>query len=109
MYSYAIIFGCAGSLLLQGLFSSCGEWGLLFVAVCKLLLLQSAGSSAQALHLGCTGLAAPRHVGSSRTRDQICLLHWQVDSLPTTREALVDLFIFKDVDFRCRFLDVDHF
>ena len=25
-----IIFGCAGSLLLSGLFASCSEWGLLF-------------------------------------------------------------------------------
>ena len=25
-----IIFGCAGSLLLHGFFSSCGQWGLLF-------------------------------------------------------------------------------
>ena len=26
---YLFIFGCAGSSLLCGLFSSCGEWGLL--------------------------------------------------------------------------------
>ena len=33
------IFGCIGSLLLHaGFFSSCGEWGLLFVAVCGLLI-----------------------------------------------------------------------
>jgi len=31
------IYSCAGSLLLLGLFSSCGEWGLLFVAVLRLL------------------------------------------------------------------------
>ena len=31
------IFGCAGSLLLCRLFSSCREWGLLFVAVWGLL------------------------------------------------------------------------
>ena len=32
-------FGCIGSwLLLCRLFSSCGEWGLLFAAVCRLLI-----------------------------------------------------------------------
>ena len=76
-----------------GLFSGCVEWGLLFVAVCGLLigwllLLQSTGSRrvgfsscgtwaqqlwltgsrAQAQKLWHTGLVAPRHVGSSRTR-----------------------------------------
>ena len=29
-FIYLFIFGCAGTLLLQGLFSSCGQWGLLF-------------------------------------------------------------------------------
>ena len=33
-----IIFGCVGSLLLRAGFSSCGERGLLFVAVCGLLI-----------------------------------------------------------------------
>ena len=32
------IFGCAGSLLLHGLFSNWGELGLLFVAACRLLI-----------------------------------------------------------------------
>ena len=32
-------FGCAGSLLLHGLFSSCGEWGLLFVVVQGFLIV----------------------------------------------------------------------
>ena len=31
------LFGCVGSSSLAGLFSSCGEQGLLFVAVCGLL------------------------------------------------------------------------
>ena len=34
---YSFIFGCVGSLLLRMAFSSCGEWELLFVAVCGLL------------------------------------------------------------------------
>ena len=67
-------------------FSSCGERGLLFVAVCRLLIavaslvvehrlqahglqqLWHMGSTAQAQQLWHTGLVAPRHVGSSRTR-----------------------------------------
>ena len=32
------IFGCARSSLLCGLFSSCSEWGLLFIAVHRLLI-----------------------------------------------------------------------
>ena len=35
------IFGCAGSLLLRGFFFSCGEQGLLFVAVCGLLIVMT--------------------------------------------------------------------
>ena len=34
---YLFIFGCIGSLLLCTAFSSCGEQGLLFVAVLRLL------------------------------------------------------------------------
>ena len=33
-----IYFGCAGSSLLHGHFSSCGEWGLLLAVVCGLLI-----------------------------------------------------------------------
>ena len=29
LFIHSFIFGCAGSLLLLGLFSSCGKWGLL--------------------------------------------------------------------------------
>ena len=37
-FIYLFIFGCIGSsLLCVGFFSSCGEWGLLFVAVRRLL------------------------------------------------------------------------
>ena len=35
---FIFIFGCAGSLLLCGLFSSCSEWGLLLVAAGGLLI-----------------------------------------------------------------------
>ena len=67
-------------------FSSCGERGLLFCAVCRLLIavaslvaehrlqacrlqqLWHVGSRVQAQQLWHWGLVAPRHVGSSRTR-----------------------------------------
>ena len=53
LYIILFIFGCAGSLLLRGLFSSCGEWGLLFLAGRRLLitvasLLWSTGLDARA-------------------------------------------------------------
>ena len=69
-------------------FSSCGEWGLLFVAVCRLLIavaslaaehglqarglqqLWLVGSRKQAQQLWPTGLVAPWHMGSSQTRDR---------------------------------------
>ena len=46
---FIYIFGCVGSSLLHADFSSCGEWGLLFAAVRRLLvavllLLRSTGS-----------------------------------------------------------------
>ena len=48
-YKSILFFPCAGSSLLCGLFSSCSEWELLFIAVCSLLiawllLLQNTGS-----------------------------------------------------------------
>ena len=36
---FIFIFGCAESLLLCGLFSSCSEWGLLLVTVSGLLIV----------------------------------------------------------------------
>ena len=37
-FIYLFIFGCIGSSLLSAAFSSCGERGLLFVAVCAVLI-----------------------------------------------------------------------
>ena len=72
-------------------FSSCGEWGLLFIVVRGLLIavaslvaehglqapglqeLWLTGSGVQAQQLWCKGLVAPRHVGSSRTRARTCV------------------------------------
>ena len=50
--------------------------------------LQFAGSVAQAQEFWHMGLVAPRHVGSSQIRgSNLCLLHWQVDSLPLSPQG----------------------
>ena len=66
-------------------FSSCGERGLLFVAVHGLLIVVASLVQHKLYILGfqklqrtgsvvwCTGLAAPRHVGSSQTWDRTCV------------------------------------
>ena len=101
-------------------FSSCGKWGLLFLAVHGLLTavaslvaehgLQSAGfsscgtwaqqlwlagSRAQAQQLWCTGLAAPWHVGSSRTRarTRVPCIGRQILNHCATREVPARLFL----------------
>ena len=91
-------------------FSSCGERGLLFVVVCRLLIavaslvaengvqahglqqLWLAGSRAQAQQLWLTVLVAPRHVGSSRTRDGNCVpcIGRRILNHCTTSEVLVN-------------------
>ena len=38
LFMCLFIFGCVGSSLLRGLFSSCGEQGLLFIVVHGLLI-----------------------------------------------------------------------
>ena len=84
---YLFIFGCAGSLLLLRFFSSCGQQGLLFVAVLRLVIVVASlvekrpwGSRALVVvrvgsavvvprlwstGLWCTVLVAVWHVGSS--------------------------------------------
>ena len=58
---YLCIFGCAGSLLLLRLLSSCGQQGLLFVAVLR--LLTAVASLVEKRLWGSWALAAV-HVGS---------------------------------------------
>ena len=95
---HLFIFGCAASLLLLGLSSSCGEGGSSLVSGCRLLIaavslvaecglqacwlqqlqhvaqsLRLPGSGAQAQWLWHTGFVAPRHVGSSWTREGTCV------------------------------------
>ena len=59
-----LFFGCTGSFLLSGRFSSCAERGSSLAAVpwplvAQLLSLQSSGSRARAQALWCTGLQIP--------------------------------------------------
>ena len=117
---YLFIFGCIGSLLLRvsflqlrragatllwgvrashcGGFSGCGAWalGARGFSSCGTWAQQLClmGSRAQAQQL-CTGLFAPRHVGSSRTRARMpvpCIGRWILNHC-ATREALVVLFL----------------
>ena len=110
------MFGCAGSLLLSRLFSSCGERGLLsssgvrashcrdFSRGCSPVpgcvgsrrrsaqaqRWQLPGCRAQAQQLWHRGLAAPEPVGSSRIRDQThvsCIGRWILYH-QATKEAL---------------------
>ena len=70
-------------------FSHCGAHGHAGFSSCswQTQQLQLLGSSALAQQLWYTGLAAPRHVESSRRRDQNCLLHWQANSLSPSHQG----------------------
>ena len=78
-------------------FSSCGEWGPLFIAVrgplhCRGLSCCGAQApDAQAQQLWLTGPVAPQHVGSSQTRAQtrVPCIGRQTPNHCTTREAPV--------------------
>ena len=94
------ILDCAESSLLHGLFSSCGDWGLLVITV--LGLLTAVASRVVDTGSGCTGsvaaapwlwrtssIAVECRARSSNTcgispgqGSNPCLLHWQADSLP---------------------------
>ena len=73
-YFVRIIFGCTGSSSLCSGFVQlqCAGFSL------QWLLLWSTGSKCTGFSSYGTGLAAPQHVESSRTRDRT--LHWQADS-----------------------------
>ena len=87
-------------------FSSCGEQGLLFVAVRGLitagfslrwlLLLQSMGSRCASFSSCGAGLVVLRHVGSSPTsaRTRVACIGWWILNHSATREALTPFFVF---------------
>ena len=117
-----LIFCCAESSLLHGLFSSWGEWGLPYDCgvqtshcggfscwVARALGcmgfsncgpgLQGAGST-----LWCTGLIVPWYVGSSRTRDgtHVSCIGRRILYHRAIREAQVYFHMFKDhLQFFC--------
>ena len=121
IFIYLSTFGCVGSLLLRGLslVAASGGYSSLWCAGFSLrwlLLLwstgsrrvgfssggmraqqlQLAGSRTQAQQLWHTGLAAPRHVGSSQTRarTRVPCIGRQIRNHCATREALfVNVFI----------------
>ena len=82
-------------------FSSCGEWGPLFIAVRGPLTIVASlccgaqAPDAQAQQLWLTGPAAPRHAGSSQTRGRtrIPCIGRQILNHCATREALRDIFL----------------
>ena len=80
-------------------FSSCGERGPLFIAVCGPLTIAGSGCGAQApdaqaQQLWLTGPVAPRHVGSSQTRarTRVSCIGRQIPNHCATREAPSRLF-----------------
>ena len=103
------IFDRAESSSLHGLFSSCSNWGLLFVAVLGLVIavasrvvdhrfrdaqaqyLQLPGSGGQAQQLWSAGSVPPVHMGSSQIRDRTLvscigrriLYHWVTRETPS--------------------------
>ena len=66
------IFGCIGSLLLRAGFLQlqCAGFSLRWLLLLWSTGSRRAGSRGQAQQLWHTGLVAPQHVGSSRTRDR---------------------------------------
>ena len=106
------IFGCAGSLLLCGLFSSCSLRAAHCsgLSCCGAQALWSSGFSscdawAQKLQLLdsrtqaqqlCTGLVTPWHVGTSQPRDQShvsCIGRWIFSFLPLSHKGNPAIFI----------------
>ena len=112
---YIFIYGFSGSLLLclDLSFLSCGEWGLLFVAVCGLLIAVASRCGAQALgtrtsvvvdcRLYSVGSVIVAHGHSCSTACGIflyqgskpCLMHWQEDSYQLHHQGSPYLLIFK--------------
>ena len=84
---FICLFGCAGSSLLSGLFSSCGERGLLSrfsdFSCCRSWALHARASAAVVHRLSCLPACGIFQDQGSKP----CLLHWQVDSLPLSHQG----------------------
>ena len=110
-YFYVFIFGCAGSLLLPGFFSSWGEQRLL--SGCGAWISHCSGvSCCWAWALGCMDSVVVAHRLSCSAAcgillDQgsnLCLLHWQADSLPLSHQGSPTYFLKYSImysNFRC--------
>ena len=122
---FLFIFGCIGSLLLRtgflqlrragatlrcgaqashwGGFSCYGAWASIVVAR-RLQQLWLMGSRTQAQQLWCMGLVAPRHMGSSWTRDRtrVPCIGRQILNHCATRKVLQD-FLKLEVIFQVFF------
>ena len=105
-FIYLFIWGCAGSSLLCGLFSCCSERGLLSscgartsdcsgFSCCRALAVGHEGFSSfrpQALSTGSVVVVLGLSCSPARGifPDQglnLCLLHWQADSLPLSHQG----------------------
>jgi len=125
-YFYLLIYGCPGSSLLHGLFSSCRQRELFFVvrqsshcggfSCCRAPTLGGMGFSnwgSQALEhrltsvaQGLRGLGAPWHVGSSKIKDhqtrvscigRQILYHWAIREAPRQRFLFIHFCLFTDL------------
>ena len=89
----SIYFGCAESSLLCRFFSSCGERGLLFIAVCRLLVVASLVAEHELWGMRASVVVAhwlsfPE--ACTIFPDQglnLCLLQWQADSLSLSHQG----------------------
>ena len=94
LFIIEFIWGCAGSLLLCGLFPRWRDrllspWSTAS-STCRLWYFQLLGARTQAQQLWLMGLVAPWHVGFSWTRDRTCvsctrgkiLYHWATGKAP---------------------------
>ena len=104
IFKFIFVFGCVGSSLPLGFFSSCCERGLLFSAVCGLLpsMTSLVDTGSRVCSLSCCGSWALEHRLSSYghglsgslacgifldRESNLCLLYWQADSLPLRHQG----------------------
>ena len=124
MYLFYLFLAVLGLHCCVQAFSSCGEWGLLFVVVCKLLVvaslvaehglqvhglqqLQHAGSVVVACGLQSAGSVVVAHRFSFSVACGIfpdqgsnpCPLHWQADSYPLRRQGSPSPLLFSSLLF----------
>ena len=90
-----LLMAVLGLCCLHGLFSSCGERGLLFVVVLRFLtVVGSVGSRTRAQQLWCMGLVASETCGIFLDQgSNWCPLHWQADSYPLCHQGSLSLLL----------------